>query len=164
LSSAEVRVFRALATVDAVLLQFAPTLDLRTELRSFFGAYTAHRLLAQDVPGLLHRLPEVVDILSRRLDAEVSFRKAHVSRFRRGLGIALQAMGLGALLTAALILVLPRAAVPPLARLELGRWEAVLLTVLAAALLAWLGRLLHLRSVVVGVPARDTPDSCRRPR
>ncbi|MBZ5615788.1 MAG: hypothetical protein LAO23_17415 [Acidobacteriia bacterium] len=155
LGSAEVRVFRALATVDAVLLQFAPDLDLRSELRYFFGAYMARRLVAQDVPRLLHRLPEVVDILSHRLDAEVSFRKAYVSRSRRTLGIMFQVLGIGSLVVAGVLAILPQFAHPVLTRLHLGRGQAVLLSLLATAWFAWLSHLLKLRSVVAGVPVEE---------
>jgi ubiquinone biosynthesis protein len=153
LGSMEIRVFRALATVDAVLLQFAPTLDLRSELRHFFTAYRTHRLVSEDIPALLHKLPELMEAISSRLGAGVPCSAFRENRLMRTLGFVSQALSMLSVAVAVVAVVLPHLLHPLIAGLGLGAGSIFVLSLLAAGFFAWLSRFLELRSVVRYIPA-----------
>ena len=143
----EVRIFRTLATVDAVILQFDPTLDVRSEFRHFFGAFKAFNVVADKIPTLMHKLPQLLDMLSQRLDDLVVVPIVRVNKFRRGLGVLFQLLSVVAA-AGVILMFVPAVSRSILTAAGLGRSAMVLLLVLGVAIFAWLGYLLKLRSVV----------------
>jgi predicted unusual protein kinase regulating ubiquinone biosynthesis (AarF/ABC1/UbiB family) len=146
--SVEVRIFRALATVDAVLLQFAPTLDVRSEFRHFFGAYQIINVATDKLPTLAHKLPALLDMLSECLDHTVLVQTAYVSKFRKGLGVIFQIASLALVAFVLIAFFMPVTLKPVLASLSLGRAAATLLLLLGILVFAWIGYVLKLRSVI----------------
>ncbi|HEX8706720.1 MAG TPA: AarF/UbiB family protein [Pyrinomonadaceae bacterium] len=146
--SMEVRIFRTLATVDAVMLKFAPNLDARSLFRHFFGAYQASKLVREDIPKLLHKIPTLINMLAGCLDHTWVRRASRVSPFRRGLGQAFQYLSLALFILGLVSLFTPGRARLAAAALGFSRTGATLLLLLLVALFAWLGYLLKLRSVV----------------
>jgi ubiquinone biosynthesis protein len=147
----EVRIFRALATVDAVLLQFSPTLDVRAEFRHFFGAYRAFNIATDKIPTLVHKIPALLEMLSDCLDRTAIIETAYVSRPKKWLGIACQFISVALFVSALIALFVPAWARPIFASINLGRAGGTLLLLLGVLIFAWLGYVLKLRSVI-----RDT--------
>jgi len=146
--SMEVRIFRALATVDAVLLEFAPTLDVRSEFRHFFGTYKAIKFVKDDIPGLLHKLPTLLEMMTERLERTVVHHTARVSRARRALALLSGLLGVALFVAGLAAAVSPAVARVILAGAGLGRVWSVVLLLLAAAFCGWLAHLLKMRSVI----------------
>lgn len=157
--SMEVRIFRTLATVDAILLDFAPNLDVRAEFRRFFTHYNLKTLAHEDVPLAVQRLPAAIrHQLSLHLDHEVPRLVARISRLRRVFS--------GVLKLAALVLALAGVGlafgvdllVTQLERLDLGRGAGVAACLLVGLFCLWLGHRFHLGSIVrdrVILPAEE---------
>ena len=146
--SVEVRIFRALATVDAVLLQFAPTLDVRAEFRHFFGAYRVINVATNKIPTLIHKLPALIEMLSECFDHTVLIHTARTSKFRKGLGILSQIVSVALLVLGLIALFLPGRTRLVLVSLNLGPVSASLLLLAGILIFAWLGYVLKLRSVI----------------
>jgi predicted unusual protein kinase regulating ubiquinone biosynthesis (AarF/ABC1/UbiB family) len=144
----ELRIFRALATVDAVLLQFAPDLDVRQELRHFFAAYRLFRFLSSDIPGLMHKIPDVTQLVFPYFEVPRWLEEARVSRFRRSLGVICVAVGAVVICLVPVLVVTPRLRVEAQNLLQLRRASMYLLVLTAGVLAMWFGHLLQLRSVV----------------
>jgi ubiquinone biosynthesis protein len=144
----ELRIFRALVTVDAVLLQFAPTMDVRSELRHFFGAYRAFNLASDKLPALAHKLPVLVNMLSNSLERTVVRQIARVSKVRASLGVILQVISVVLFVLALFSIFVPGIISPIRRMLQSGQLASVSLLFLGSLIFAWLGFVLRLRSVI----------------
>lgn len=146
--SMEVRIFRTMATVDAILLDFAPTLDVRKEFRRFFTHYNAKTLAHTDIPQLLQKVPAVIRRFSEGLDVQVVKVVARVSRPRRVLSQIFRVVAVVFAVIAFLALFGLDAVVSALGAAGLGRAAGVVITAVAALFSLWLGHMLYLRSIV----------------
>jgi ubiquinone biosynthesis protein len=144
----EVRIFRTLATVDAVILNFAPTLDVRSEFRHFFGAYKVVKVVKDKIPKLIHQLPELLDMLSDCMEHTTLSHTARISNWKKGLGVFCHVLSLALLVLGLAALFAPGTARTVLGRLNLGATSATVLLLLGVVLFAWIGSILKLRSVI----------------
>lgn len=143
--SMEVRIFRTLATVDAILLDFAPNLDVRAEFRQFFTHYNLKTLAHEDIPLAFQRLPAVIrKELDERFELEVVQVVPRVSKVRRFFSRALAVLAV--LLAAAGVLLLIRPDL--LGRTGVGPVAAGIGIVAGILFCVWLSHLLYLKSVV----------------
>jgi ubiquinone biosynthesis protein len=146
--SMEVRIFRTMATVDAILLDFAPTLDVRKEFRRFFTHYNMKTLMHVDIPELLQKLPTVVRRQSEELDVHVVEVIPRVSRTRRVLSHIFRAVAIVFAVIAVLILFRLGAVLSRLSEIGIGWGAALAIASVAALFFLWLSNILHLRSIV----------------
>ena len=159
----EVRIFRALATIDAVLLQFAPALDMRPELRSFFEAYRSTKFLSSDLPRLIHSLPDVVSAAADSLDPVLAhgIARLRIDYFRRTLGISFHVLSIVLAFGVLWALLAPGTVMSVLAALDIGPAGALVIALVVMAMLNWLGRMFKLHSVVRHVDAERRNERAR---
>jgi len=147
-SNMEVRVYRTLTIVDAALLQLAPTLDVRSEFRSFFGPYQIRRLIHYDIPSLIRKIPIALTTLSEHLGREITTISVHVSRVRRFFARSFQILSFLLIAGGLIALIMSQTTMTWLTRLQVKPLHAGIGILLAIVFFGWLSRLLHLRSIV----------------
>jgi ubiquinone biosynthesis protein len=148
LRDVEIRIFRALATVDGAILVLSPSLDVRAELRQFFRSYQIRQFATAEVPRLLHNLPLLISRISDNIEHHEVFHETHFSRLRWWSGQALHVLGILLLAGIVGIALIPRIRAAATSVLHMGPVKTSILLLLAALLLYWLGHLLKLHSVV----------------
>jgi predicted unusual protein kinase regulating ubiquinone biosynthesis (AarF/ABC1/UbiB family) len=146
--SMEVRIFRALATVDAILLDFAPNLDVRAEFRRFFTRYNLKTLVHVDIPQIIQRLPAVIRRAADELDVKVVSVIARVSKVRLLLSQIFFLLSVTAVIFALLVLIPIHRILAWVAAIGIGRGWGVALATIVALFFLWLSHMLRLHSVV----------------
>lgn len=148
LREAEIRIFRSLATIDALLLELAPDLDMRSELRSFFASYVAFRFVTQDLPRLMHSIPAWTSQIADDLKFDLGIEKVIVSFAKKALGMTFKAVAAGLAAFGMLAILAPGVRNRLLNALGVTPLRGLALLVLSALFLAWVSRLLRIRSVI----------------
>ncbi len=141
-SSMEVRIFRTLAIVDAVLLQFAPSLDARAEFRRFFTAYEAKKL----IHGLPARVLAAVSP-TKEVQTEVVLTSIYISKVKSFLARSFQILSILLIAAGGAALTVPRASMWLEEQLKIRPLYAGIAILLAIVFFAWLSRMLRLGSV-----------------
>jgi ubiquinone biosynthesis protein len=145
LRDVELRIFRALATIDAALLQLEPKLDVRSELRHFFGTFAVSQFVTSDVPRFLHSIPALLNRLSD-IESHAVHERTHFSATRYNFGIAFQLLG-AALLIICVLFVIPGVRRAAGDSLDLRVLPAFILLLALALVSCWAGFKLKLHSV-----------------
>jgi ubiquinone biosynthesis protein len=156
LREAEIRIFRTLATIDALLLEIAPSLDMRGELRSFFGSYIAFRFVTYDLPRLVHSIPAWLSRLTDDIESGLELENLVFSQVRWVLGFVHQALALALTVFGVFAIFAPGVRDLWLNALHVSAVRGFALLALAALFLAWVSRWFKVHSLVPGlIPRRQ---------
>jgi len=145
-SSMEVRIFRTLAIVDAVILKFAPNLDARAEFRRFFAMYSVQKII-HNIPTLIHKLPKALSTISKEEPPKVAITSTYVSKVNSFFSRSFQIFSFLLIAAGIIALIIPRTTGAWLERLNIRPLYAGIIIVLAIAFFGWLSRFLRLRSI-----------------
>lgn len=162
-SSMEVRIFRTLAIVDAVLLQFAPNLNVRSEFRKFFTMYEVKKR-THSLPTIIHNLPMALHNMSlalhnmpQEISEQIATVSTYVSKVKTVLSRIFQ-IGSFLLIPVALTALIEYVVRPKTGDIpRVGQWLTdlrggplylAIIAILAILFFGWLSRLLRLRSII----------------